>query len=1084
MPETQQPVAPGADELQRRRRQIGRGLRRSHVAIVVASFMVGFLAIAAVWLSREAQHRAEDARSAQRRAEVNAAEARVASQRLWEFSSRAARQQRLSRTFGQRSESLDIIREAARFQPSRELRDEALSALLLPDVGTNIVWRAETSFEFAAAYDATFEHFIQNCDHGRAIVRRVADGAVLMDEPGLGGRTLFWQFSPDGQLAAIAFDAGQIGLWDWRTTNLIARIPTVGDLFWDEPSFDFSPDKGLFWFVDTNQNLACLNLQSRELTSAITLAHPASAVRLSPSGELAALAGTKDLEVHDVASGRLRASLALTNRIRCFAWQPGNERLAVGCYGGLFLWSIGTTNLVRLKEGDVTITDLSFNPDGDLLFLGGYNEQGEIWDTRQWRPVSEGRRGHLTQLAADETKVAIFRERVGYGINRYLAPLGVHSWPALPSFGTAHWSADVDPKERWLLTAHVNGWLIRDADTGQELGRASCGDALSVSFSADGSNVLAWTQVGLQRWPLSPGDDPRTFRVGAPQMIWKSSGRPIDVAVIAAGRGHAACCQDGLVTVVDLLNPGTPVQFRLRLPSDNAHVLSPDGRWLLTGYHNQHGVDWYDCQSGKWLRRFALEGFASVVFDPNTGRLFTCTASDHCEWNPKTGELMRKIAWRSPVAAQSFLGFAPDHRLALVMVPPSSFQWYDLEAGRDFATLDFRDPQTVHTCYWSRDGGRIFLFGRDGGITRLDLSTLRAGLDSLGLNWSDADPSRDFDTRPESLAVSQAEATRESATAARSEVGLAHPGELIWFVSTGLLVTVGIGLYVLSYQRRLFTSYRETEALAEQRAGELRNTHAALAHNEKMRALGTMAAGVAHDFNNLLSVIRLSSELIEECTEADGTTRENFDAIRQSIQRGRGIVHSMLGYARDDGEARPFAPAALVSDAVALLSKSFLSGLVLEIEVDAAVPDVFGRRGRVEQMLLNLIVNAAEAMGGRGTLRLSARGVDETGHCVLPPRASAGYVELSVVDSGPGIRPEIQPRIFEPFFTTKNKGPQHGTGLGLSMLYTIAKEDGLGVAVESVPDCGTTFRLLLPVTPGPGRDLPIASSTGTVHSQT
>lgn len=113
-------------------------------------------------------------------------------------------------------------------------------------------------------------------------------------------------------------------------------------------------------------------------------------------------------------------------------------------------------------------------------------------------------------------------------------------------------------------------------------------------------------------------------------------------------------------------------------------------------------------------------------------------------------------------------------------------------------------------------------------------------------------------------------------------------------------------------------------------------------------------------------------------------------------------------------------------------------------------------------MLLNLILNAAEAMNGHGTLVLGARSAATPRHCVLPPGEAPGYVELFVKDSGPGIPPEVLPRIFEPFFTTKAIGAQRGAGLGLSMLYTMAREDGVGVAVETEPGGGSTFRLLLP----------------------
>jgi signal transduction histidine kinase len=377
------------------------------------------------------------------------------------------------------------------------------------------------------------------------------------------------------------------------------------------------------------------------------------------------------------------------------------------------------------------------------------------------------------------------------------------------------------------------------------------------------------------------------------------------------------------------------------------------------------------------------------------------------------------------------------------------------------------------------------LFGNDGDVTRVDLPALRSELDRLGLNWLDDNPSRDFLEARASAKNAPSAPALARATASRAAFGLFQPAKLAWLVSAGLVVTIGIGLYILRYQRRLFGGYLETEELAARREAELRETQAALLLSEKMKALGTMAAGVAHDFNNLLSVVRLSSELIEEQTQPDGMTRENFEAIQKAVQRGKGVVNSMLGYARDDGQVRAFAAGEMISEAVALLSQPFLSGLVLQIEADAATPRLTGRKGRLEQMLLNLIINAAEAMNGRGTLMLSARPVVSAGQCLLPPREAPAYVELFVKDSGPGIPPDVLPRIFEPFFTTKNKGAQHGTGLGLSMLYNMAKEDGIGVAVETGLGSGTAFRLLLPLeadrshsvtTSADGRDSPIVGS--------
>jgi len=152
-----------------------------------------------------------------------------------------------------------------------------------------------------------------------------------------------------------------------------------------------------------------------------------------------------------------------------------------------------------------------------------------------------------------------------------------------------------------------------------------------------------------------------------------------------------------------------------------------------------------------------------------------------------------------------------------------------------------------------------------------------------------------------------------------------------------------------------------------------------------------------------------------------------------------------------------------VQDLMTLLSKQFLSGLTLQLDLDPATPAIRGDRSRLEQILLNLVVNAAEAMKGAGQLRLVVRpqGVPEPSYR-LRPRAADNYVEVIVADTGPGIPPETLPRIFEPFFTTKHMADVRGTGLGLSIVYTLAQADGLGISLESGSPQGTAFRITIP----------------------
>ena len=261
----------------------------------------------------------------------------------------------------------------------------------------------------------------------------------------------------------------------------------------------------------------------------------------------------------------------------------------------------------------------------------------------------------------------------------------------------------------------------------------------------------------------------------------------------------------------------------------------------------------------------------------------------------------------------------------------------------------------------------------------------------------------------------------------------------------------------------MLSAYVQADALAVEQQRKLQAAQEELQHSQKMRALGTLAAGIAHDFNNLLSVIRLSNQLASEQTKASGAAKENMDAVESAVAQGETIVQSMLGYSRAAAELEnEYCVAAAVSETVAMLGKKFLSGIVLQLEVQPNIPLVRGVRGRLEQMLLNLVVNASDAMNGKGTLRLSARVVGGAQDCILKPNAAHSYVVVSVGDSGPGIPGDILPRVFEPFFTTKNAGARPGTGLGLSTVYTMAQQDGLGLAVET-SSAGTAFRIFVPI---------------------
>jgi two-component system cell cycle sensor histidine kinase/response regulator CckA len=191
--------------------------------------------------------------------------------------------------------------------------------------------------------------------------------------------------------------------------------------------------------------------------------------------------------------------------------------------------------------------------------------------------------------------------------------------------------------------------------------------------------------------------------------------------------------------------------------------------------------------------------------------------------------------------------------------------------------------------------------------------------------------------------------------------------------------------------------------------------------------------------------------------------------VEKAVGQGKQLVNSMLGYSRESTDEQGlFDVAEVVENDVALLGKQFLSGIALKLELKRDLPRVEISKSRLEQILLNLIVNASEAMKGRGTLRIGVASRREVGGpWTLPPATANRYAELTVADDGPGIAPEVLPRIFEPFFTTKHVGATRGTGLGLSMVYTLAQNEGVGIRVESEPGQGTTFFIVIPAREAP-----------------
>ncbi len=231
---------------------------------------------------------------------------------------------------------------------------------------------------------------------------------------------------------------------------------------------------------------------------------------------------------------------------------------------------------------------------------------------------------------------------------------------------------------------------------------------------------------------------------------------------------------------------------------------------------------------------------------------------------------------------------------------------------------------------------------------------------------------------------------------------------------------------------------------------------------QRMESIGTLAGGIAHDLNNILSPILMSIDILKAKAE-DARTRHILETIEVSARRGAGIVRQVLSFARGmEGERVEIQPKHLLRDIENILRETFPKDIHLQFFLPYDTWTVLGDPTQVHQILLNLCVNARDAMPEGGTLTARAENCDVDAHyAAMHMQATPGrYVNISVTDTGTGMASSTLDKIFEPFFTTK--APDKGTGLGLSTVMSIVKTHGGFINVASEPGKGTSFKVYLP----------------------
>jgi signal transduction histidine kinase len=333
----------------------------------------------------------------------------------------------------------------------------------------------------------------------------------------------------------------------------------------------------------------------------------------------------------------------------------------------------------------------------------------------------------------------------------------------------------------------------------------------------------------------------------------------------------------------------------------------------------------------------------------------------------------------------------------------------------------------------------------------------------------------------ERVEAALAAAIADPATAFDTEYRIIAGGAVRWVIGRGEVVRGPLGRAVRMVGVNIDTTARkdieaELERLVRLRTREREDVLVKLHESQKLEVLGQITGGVAHDFNNLLMTVLSSLEMLRRRLPDDAHVQRLLDTAVQGAERGTALTQRMLAFARRDLKPEAVDVAALVANMANLLRRSLGPGVRLETDIPDGIQPARVDANQFELALLNLAVNARDAMPTGGRMTVVARNETLASGDRRVELAPGNYVRIAVTDTGIGMDAETLRRATEPFFTTK--GPGKGTGLGLSMIHGLAGQSGGAVRLTSHPGVGTTVEMWLPASTGVAAGAPEPALAG------
>jgi signal transduction histidine kinase len=1017
---------------------------------VVILLIVMGLSLAALVQALRAERSARAAQQASVRAE----------EELWKAQLARARAQRLSGVAGRKTEALAAITSAAAIKRDGDLRNEAVAALALTDVSQSRIWHPAQVFgREVLAFPRDMAMYALGNSEGAITLFRMENGERVAEFQGPREKVEGIKFSPDGRMLAASFVGGDVVIWN--------RIDGASPLKWNcakektrETSFNFSPDCKLLTVACGDTRVRILEIGARRESAPIIAEGPVHSAEFSPDGKWLGLAISNRVELWHFPMRTLGQVFSHPGEVETIAWHPDSRRIASTCRGTseILLWDTATGKCCTLRGHAELVPHLTFDHAADLLISFSWDGSTRFWQASDGELLFVSRAGFGMTFDTNDKMLAYAREQQGFGLWN-ISHSAVYRELTLRIGSPLHVNGfDFSPDGRDVAIVNLEGLHLFHFPTVNERNFAETDNLLSVWFASE-DHVVTVSRRDIVLWRV-PKDE---------EKHWKVETRLEAPAELTLDFGTATRGSSTLIAIpswdnvfwVDLANPATLHRLNGRgaMRALNCAAISPDTNWIATTYWKGGGTAVWDTRTQQKFQDLGRNG-GFVAFSPDNRWLLVGSAHNYSVWDTSNWRVAFEFNRENTGELVGGGAFSPNSKLLAICPEVNVMQLIRLPEGRVLANLSAPNLKNIGLVGFNQDGTVLAGSTFDCRLQLWNLPALQKELAALNLDW-------DSDEEQPKPITSSAGEIRRSTAGSTSQLYTVAQRTFYWLDGLGVLAAMFIGLYTLRYHQKMVCSYEEVETMVTQRNRELKMAQTELMHSQKMKAMGTLAAGIAHDFNNLLSVIRMGNQLQRRDDISGEDKAESGLAVERAVEQGKKVVRSMLGYSREPAGGREvFSVPELVDEVVLLLNKQFLGGLTLTLELNRDTPAVEGIRGRLEQILLNLVVNAAEAMDGKGRLVISVREVEEinrNGRLLLRPRPANRFVELVVGDDGPGIESSIQERIFEPFFSTKPQSSSSGTGLGLSLVHSLAEQEGMGIGLSSQAGEGSTFTILIPV---------------------